>query len=341
MAKYGAQRKFGMALCAFACASCTRQVQTASLPAPIPAVSAVMARQVKNAADAGEGDVELRRLRQHLAANAKDPDARIQLARYYSSRGLPDLALEHYRLAAEQFPNSVEVTMALAKTLREMGEPSEALSVVRSYVDRQPHGSWEALSLEGILEDEQGLFPAAEKAHRAALELAPQQSALHNNLGLNLLSQVRIDPAVDEFRRAIELDPKSEVAHNNLAAALASRSGAAPKEALQEWRRSRSQAEAHNNMAAVLIEQRRFTDARAELDIALGFEPGLPAALSNLRLVAQMDGQPATIPARQARRRASLWSRLFGSKPAASGSESTSASSGQPGTASTDASLKK
>ena len=272
-----------------------------------------MSREVNNAKDDGDGDIELRTLRQHLAANAKDPDARIQLARYYSSRGLPDLALEHYRLAAAQFPDSPVVTLALAKTLREMGEPSEALRTLREYAERQPRGSWEVFSLEGILEDEQGHLPAAETAHRAALTMAPEQSELHNNLGYNLLSQKQIDSAVTEFRRAIELDPKSEVAHNNLAVALA-RSGSAPKEALAEWSRFTSLAGAHNNLAAVLMEQGHYPEARAELESALALQPGLSSALSNLKLVSQMDGQAASVPARK--RRASLWPRIFRSKSA-------------------------
>jgi Flp pilus assembly protein TadD len=280
---------------------------------PIPAVNAAMARQVKNAADAGEGDIELRTLRQRLAANGKDLDARMLLARYYSSRNLPDLALEHYRLAAAQFPDSTVAALALAKTLREMGEPSEALRTLREYAARQPNGSWEALSLEGILEDEQGRLGAAETAHRAALALAPEQSELHNNLGYNLLSQKKTDAALNEFRRAIELDPKSEIAHNNLAAALA-RSPLAPKEALAEWRRSTSLAEAHNNLAAVLMEQGRYPEARAELQTALGLQPGLSSALANLKLVSELDGQPATAPVRK--RRVSLWARIFGNKSA-------------------------
>ena len=83
-----------------------------------PAVRAAVLREVKNAADAGEGDLALHALRQRLAANAKDLDARMALAQYYSSRNLPDLALEHYRLASAQFPESPAVTLALAKTLQ-------------------------------------------------------------------------------------------------------------------------------------------------------------------------------------------------------------------------------
>ena len=42
-----------------------------------------MQRQVEHAVYAGEGDPEIRSLRQRLAANANDLDARIMLARAY------------------------------------------------------------------------------------------------------------------------------------------------------------------------------------------------------------------------------------------------------------------
>jgi Flp pilus assembly protein TadD len=304
-----------MFACSLACMSCMHQVQPASYSLPgaqTPAVPAAVSREVSNATDAGDGDITLRTLRQRLAANAKDLDARMSLAQYYASRNLPDLALEHYRLALAQFPDSPAVTLALAKTLREMGNPSEALRTLHEYAEKQPRGSWEVLSLTGILEDEQGHLPAAEAAHRAALALAPEKSELHNNLGYNLLSQKQFEPAENEFRRAIDLDPKSQVAHNNLAVALA-RSGAAPKEALAEWSRTTSPAGAHNNLAAVLMEQGRYAEARAELQASLALQPGMPSALANLKLVSEMDGKSASVPARK---RVTLWTKIFGSKPA-------------------------
>jgi Flp pilus assembly protein TadD len=299
--------------CLLACTSCTHQVKTTQLVTPYPAVPAAMSREVKGAADAGEGDLELRTLRQHLAANAKDLDARMALAHYYAERNLPDLALEHYRLAAAEFPDSVPVTLALAKSLREMGEPNEALKTLRQFADRQPRASWEVLSFEGILEDEHGQLTEAEKSHRAALALAPEQSSLHNNLGYNLLSQKKLDPAIAEFRRAIELDPKSDVAHNNLASAL-SRSTSGSQEALAEWTRSGNPAVAHNNLAAALIEQGRYPEARAELNLALALQPNLSSALDNLRLLSEKDGKPATVAAK---RRVSFWDKVRGHKPAA------------------------
>jgi Flp pilus assembly protein TadD len=283
---------------ALLCASCTHQVQTAaSHGATRTAVSQVMARQVENAVDAGDGDVEARALRRRLAASTTDLQARLALARLYARRGLPDLALEHYRLAAAQFPDSAPVAFALSKTLWEMGEPGAALEAVTTFLAKHPRGSWEALSLQGILQDELGRFAEAEAAHRAALALDPGRSALHNNLGYNLLLEGHADAATAAFERALELDPRSQVARNNLGVALALQSRPATARALAEWQRSADPAVAHNNLAAVLIEQRRYAEARTELETALGFRRDFPAALSNLKLLAEMDGRPVQVPA--------------------------------------------
>jgi len=63
MATEGALRGFVRAACAVvsiaACTSCTHQVQTAQFPIPVPAVNAATAREVKGAADAGDGDLDL------------------------------------------------------------------------------------------------------------------------------------------------------------------------------------------------------------------------------------------------------------------------------------------
>lgn len=321
MLKRATPRSLVVVTSALACVSCTKQTQVVRGPVPTYSVPVVMERQVQNARDAGDGDSELHALRQRLAADPKDLDARVLIARLYRQRGLNDLALEHYRLAAAQFPDSAVVHIELTKTLREMGVPTEALRVVRGFVESQPSANWEALSLEGVLQDERGQFKEAESAHRAAAALEPNRSSLHNNLGYNLLQQGRFDDAVTEFRRALELDPRSQIAHNNLGAALAAKPGAASTDALAEFNRSGRQAEAHNNLAAVLIEQKRYAEARAELVAALKAQPGMPAALANMKLVSQLDGQPAAAPlganagkTASSTRHQSFWSKLFHNK---------------------------
>jgi tetratricopeptide (TPR) repeat protein len=249
-----------------------------------------MQRQVEHAVYAGEGNPEIRSLRLRLAANANDLDARIMLARLYAQRNLPDLALEHYRFAAAQFPDSSIAALGVAATLRQMGATKEALQFLNS----RPNQSWELLALKGIIEDDEGDLQTAEAAHRAALALNPSRAALHNNLGYNLLLQRQPERAAAEFRRALELDPRSQVAHNNLASALAQQSRA--KEAIAEWQRVSDPATAHNNMAVVLMELGRTAEARAELEAALQARRDFTAALANLALLSEQDGLSATLP---------------------------------------------
>jgi Flp pilus assembly protein TadD len=289
-------------------ASCTRQVQVASQPSTHTKTHALLMRQVENAVDLGDGDAEARRWRQRLAANARDLDARIALAKLYASRGLPDLAIEHYRLAAELNPGLPGVTLLLAKSLRDMKELEEASRVVAAFVAKYPKESWELLSLQGILEDEQGRFKQGEASYRAALGIDASQTSLHNNLGYNLLLQDHPESAADEFRRAIAIDPHSEVAHNNLGTALMFAKSGKSEQAFAEWRKSGDPAAAHNNLAAVFLEQGHYPEARQELISALQFRADYPAALANLRLVAAADGGPATPPPSVAS--VNLWKRM-------------------------------
>jgi Flp pilus assembly protein TadD len=295
----------------FACVSCTHQVQTASHSSPHTKTHALMARQVENAVDLGDGDIEARRWRKSLAADANDLDARLALAKLYASRGLPELAIEHYRVAVELNPDMPLVTLLLAKSLRDIKELGEASRVVAAFVSTHPKESWELWSLAGILEDEQGRFRQGEKAYRAALAVDSAQSSPHNNLGYNLLLQGNAEGAAVEFRKAIAIDPHSAIAHNNLGTALMWAKSGKSEQAFAEWRRTADPAAAHNNLAAIFLEQEHFAEARQELASALQFRPGYPAALANLKLVAAADGGPATPPVPAPN--VNLWKRMTSS----------------------------
>ena len=262
-----------------------------------------MKTQISNAINAGEGDLEAAKLRQRLAADAKDLNARILLARLYNRRGLPDLALEHYRLAAAQFPDAPVATLELAKTLRQMNAPREALVVLEQGAQRMP-ASWELISLQGVLLDETGELPAAEAAHRKAASMDQTRALLHNNLGYNMLLQGKAGEAATELKRAVELDPQSLIARNNLGVALASSSQS--KEALVEWQHSGDAAAAHNNLGAVLMEQGKDAEAREEIRASLNVRPAYAPALANLRVLAAKSGENVEIPARNT----NWWSRI-------------------------------
>ena len=275
-------------------------------PPPRTATDYNMQRQIANAVDAGDGDLEARALRRQLTANPDNLDVRMRLAAKYEGMGFPEVAIEHYRFAAARFPLRQEVHVRLARGLRAQGLREEAVTVLEQFNARGPRDA-EVLAWIGILRDEMGQLTSGERAHRAAIEVAgaSAKAYLFNNLGQNLLSQGRAAEAAGQFQRALELEPRSAVARNNLGRALSGE----PEQALANWRSVGDASTAHTNLAAVLIEQGRYPEARVQLNTALGYKPDNPAALRNLALVAELDGQPAVVDPHAP---VSVWRRVGG-----------------------------
>jgi len=289
-----------MAVAALSC-SCVHRTQVATAPTP-----SVWDRQVHNAKDAGDGDYALRALRDKVAAEPENAGARVALAAAYGERGYPDVALEICRLAVQRFPDSGDVQLALVRALRNMNRRADAIAGLEAFLATHPQKAPEYSSWLGILRDEVGQWSAGETAHRQALELDSASDYLHNNLGYNLLLQGKNEQAAVEFREALKHNPASVVAHNNLGLALARQD--ASKDAVANWQAVSDPASAHNNLAAVWIEKGNYPAARAELQIALGYNRSLAAALKNLELVSRLDGNPAAIPGKQ--QTESGWTRL-------------------------------
>jgi Flp pilus assembly protein TadD len=292
-----------LALAASSCAS--RHVVSQTPAAPATARQTVFERQIRNARDAGDGDLELRELREQVAAEPDNVPARLDLARAYATRGYADVALEIVRLAAARFPDSGAVELALVRELHELNQPAEAIASLEGFLKIHPRTAPEYFSWLGILRDERHEYALGEPHHRRAVELAPADDALHNNLGYNLLMQKREAEATQEFRAAVKLNPSSRVARDNLALALAGQNQSA--EAVAAWQTASDPASAHSNLAAVLIEKGNYAEARKELAVALGYNATHPAALKNLELVSRLDGNPATVPSTP---QETFWGRL-------------------------------
>jgi len=259
-----------------------------------------MRRQVLNAADVGEGDLQVRTLRQRLAAEPDNLKVRLELAQRYLDTGSPELAGEHCRLAIDRFPRSTADSagahLLLAKSLRMMGLPAQAIAALEQFAESHEEAPPKLLGWMGILYDESREFSKAESSYRRALALTPEtdrlgRSAAHNNLGYNLLLQGNSREAATEFRAALELVPDSQLARNNLGLAVISE----PEAAVSQWKTASNAAGAHNNLAAVLIGKGDYAGARRELSIALGYRKDHKEALSNLQLVSQLDGRPAEV----------------------------------------------
>jgi Flp pilus assembly protein TadD len=250
-----------------------------------------VAHEVRNAVAAGEGDFEAHRLRELLVVQPGNMDTRLRLAARYEELDLPEFSTEHYRLAAERNPSEVAPQIGLARSLHRQGRTHEAAATMEQYLTAYAEAPAEAHSWAGIFRDALGHHKVAEQHHRDALEHAAAAAAyLRNNLGQNLTLQARGGEAISEFRAALELEPANVMVRNNLAIALS----ADPAEAARVFETgTKDPATAHNNLAAILIEQGRYQEARKELNLALGYKPDLAPALANLALMSDLDGKPA------------------------------------------------
>jgi tetratricopeptide (TPR) repeat protein len=276
--------------------SCVHQTRVAGTTAPVSAPMSNWDRQVRNAVDAGDGDYQLRVLREKVAAEPDNITVRLELAKAYRERGYHEVSLEISRLAVARFPQLGDAQLALVRDLRDVNRRPEAITGLESFLQAHPESGAAYYSWLGILRDESGLWPLGEPAHRKALELTPSVDYLHNNLGYNLLMQKKNEEAAREFQEALKLNPGSQMARNNLGIALAHSNDTA--QAVANWQATSDPATAHNNLAAVWIEKGNYSEARRELDLALGYNRAHPAALRNLELVARLDGNPATLKAK-------------------------------------------
>src|ERR1017187_4100572 len=113
--------------------SCVHQTQVSRTNAPTSAPS-IWDRQVRNALDAGDGDYQLRALREKVAAEPDNVAVRLELAKAYRERGYHEVSLEISRLAVARFPQSGDAQLSLVRDLRDVNRRSEAITSLESFL---------------------------------------------------------------------------------------------------------------------------------------------------------------------------------------------------------------
>lgn len=154
------------------------------------------------------------------------PNAHYNLANARLVQGKHDAAIAHFRTALESMPKSVEAHTNLAVALEAQGKLDEAIEHFRvaASLDAGSAHTRENLA-NGLLARgaallESGKPHEAAEELRAALALLPNSVETHNNLGIALASQGKLDEAIAHFHRALELRPGFEDARRNLETAL-------------------------------------------------------------------------------------------------------------------------
>ena len=155
-----------------------------------------------------------------IASGAKgDPVDRI-LADLAFAGGDNTTALARYATLAQQHPSEGMLMERAGIAAAMVGNTAYA----RAYGERAaslPGASWRTWNLLGALADLERDFASADAHYSRAIELAPEQSEVLNNIGWSHLLRGGWSEAVPSLQRAAELKPESRRIANNLQLAVA------------------------------------------------------------------------------------------------------------------------
>jgi protein O-mannosyl-transferase len=139
-----------------------------------------------------------------------------------------------------------------------------------------------------------GVYTTPETLWRATLVRNPSAWMVHNNLGLVLQAEGRVDEAAEHYREAVRLRPSYPEALYNLGNVLAAGGRLAEAEARYEQAVGLDDgfAAAHNNLGNVLLMQGKVEEGIAHYRRALEINPRYSDARDNLAIAEGRRGRP-------------------------------------------------
>lgn len=132
----------------------------------------------------------------------------------------------------------------------------------------------------GVALADQGKLEEAIRHHHRAIELGPPHGRTHNNLGVSLRQVGDLEGAIEQYRLAIQYSPDYIKAKLNLGVALGKQGKV--KEAVDQYEQILKQdpefAEAHYNLANLLVKSKNDDEAQRHYRAALAIRPNYSEA---------------------------------------------------------------
>lgn len=139
----------------------------------------------------------------------------------------------------------------------------------------------------GIALKDQGRVDDAIEQYSEALLINPDHARAHNNLGIALKEKGKIDNAIEHFNEALRIVPDFEEAHNNLGTVL--KDLGRVDDAIAHFREALrirpDYAQAHNNLGVSLYSKGDIDGAIEQFQEAIQINPNYANAKNNLKKV--------------------------------------------------------
>ncbi len=193
-----------------------------------------------------------------------------------------DKAISECRAAVQHDPTFVKSRLYLAYLL-EQKKLGDGLAEYKKAVELDPNDSDAHVNLGAALFNQKNLDGAIAE-YKKAIELDPTNSATHNRLGTALFNQKNFDRAIAEYKKAIELDPTNSATHNRLGTALFNQKNF--DRAIAEFKKAieldPNNSDAYYNLGLAFVNQENFDGAIAEFKKAIELDPNNSDAHGNL-----------------------------------------------------------
>lgn len=151
----------------------------------------------------------------------------------------------------------------------------EARSTYQQLIAARPD-RYEAFHRLAVVADRQQRYSEAEALYSQAIRLSPGNPELFNDLGYSYLLQNEFAKAEVAILKAVAIAPSNERYRNNLGLAYGFQGRY--EEAMEQFRKAGSEADACCNMAFVLAQQGRTASAEEYLQRAISRDPHHKAA---------------------------------------------------------------